>query len=250
MSTKYLKIATSQFPVSTNIEINYRYILKHVEIAKKRKAQVIHFPELSLSGYNTPINELNWDQIDHKVEQLQNVAKDRNIHLVVGVHKRNNKELPFNTTLVIKNSGEIAGDYAKSRVYGGEKLKFTPTENYFTTKIEGITCGFLICYDSSFQYLFEEYKKRNIQLLFLSYYNAGSSKPKNSMDELMKSQFVTRAADNHFYISGSNSSSRYSRMPSSFVCPDGTLTQLPRHKSGVLISEYPRKNLGWVCTEK
>lgn len=35
-------------------------------------------------------------------------------------------------------------------------------------------------------------------------------------------------------------------MPSSIVSPDGKLTSLKRHKPGVLIYDYPKKNLGWT----
>jgi len=131
-------------------------------------------------------------------------------------------------------------------LYGKELEKFNAVENYFVAKINGVKCGFLICYDSTFPELFLKYKEMGVKLLFFSYYNANSSKPKNSMDELMRSQFITRATDNLMYISGSNSSSKYSRMQSSFVCPDGTINSLKRHVPSILISNYPKNDLGWI----
>jgi deaminated glutathione amidase len=241
-----LTIATSQFPQSTNIEQNFKYMLRHISIAVNKGANVIHFPELSLSGYQTKTENIDWNIIQNKILKLKHVAKQQKINIVFGVHKKNKNLPPFNSTVVILSNGTIAGEYIKSKLYSAEKKRFSFKENFFTCKINGIICGFLICYDSNFPHLFEKYKKLGVKLLFLSYYNANSTKPKNSMDTLMKSQLITRATDNLFYISGSNSSSYYSRMPSSFVSPDGAITELPRHKPGVLISKYPKNNLGWT----
>ena len=46
-----LIIATCQFPVSGDIERNASYILRQMAEAKKKGADVSHFPESSLSGY-------------------------------------------------------------------------------------------------------------------------------------------------------------------------------------------------------
>ena len=246
MNNKQMIIATSQFPVTTNIESNYCYIVRHIHAAKSHKANIIHFPELSLSGYETEITNLVWSDINSRLNDLKMIAKKNNIYVVVGVHKQNKDDRPLNTTVLISSNGTIVGEYIKANLYGKEKDRFSCYKNSFITEIMGIKCGFLICFDSSFPSLFFEYRRQGTEVIFLSYYNAKSTKPKNSMDELMKSQFVTRATDNHLYISGSNSSSSYSRMPSSFVCPDGTLSQMIRHKSGILISAYPSENLGWT----
>lgn len=66
------------------------------------------------------------------------------------------------------------------------------------------------------------------------------------MDRLMEAQFVTRSTDSGLYISGSNSSARYSRMPASFVYPDGRLLRLDRHKPGLLYADFPGEPLGWT----
>lgn len=245
-----LKIAVSQFPVSTDIAINMSYITKHTQKAAGAKADVIHFPELSLSGYETNIDNLDWSAINASVENLKQLAKEWDVNLIIGVHRQNNEDpKPFNSTCLITRDGKVVGEYIKSRLYSKEKEKFSNKENTFVYNLNGIKCGFLICYDSNFPTLFQEYRNQGVEVLFLSFYNAHSSKPKNSMDELMRAQFITRSTDSLMYISGSNSSSRYSRMPSSFVCPDGTIISLPRHKPGILLCDYPKEDLGWTFTE-
>jgi predicted amidohydrolase len=247
MEENNLKIATSQFAVTTNIKKNLGQIIKYTESAARNKCEIIHFPELALSGYETDIGTLNWELLQISVEKLQEIAKLNNINLVIGIHHKNDNGLkPYNATYLITSDGKVGGKYFKMKLYREEKDRFSTTENYFTYDIKQIKCGFLVCYDSSFPELFLKYRERGVKILFLSYYNAKSSEPKNSMDELMRSQLITRATDNIMYISGSNSSSNYSRMPSSFVCPDGTIYSMKRHKAGITIWDYPKKNLGWV----
>ena len=245
-----LKIAVSQFPVSTSITENMSYIIKHTKKAAQSKADAIHFPELSLSGYETNILEIDWSAIRQSIESLKNLAKELHINIIIGVHKESDDaSKPFNITCLITSEGNVVGHYIKSRLYGKEEERFSSKENTFVYNINGVKCGFLICYDSNFPALFTAYRKLGVEVLFLSFYNANSSKPKNSMDELMRAQFITRSTDNLMYISGSNSSAHYSRMPSSFVCPDGTIISLPRHKSGILICDYPKVDLGWTFTK-
>ena len=240
-----LKIAVSQFPVSSDIKRNLGYIIRHIKKAASSKADVVHFPELALSGYETNIDEINWLLINESIEKLKRLAVELNINIIVGVHKRSKNYEPFNSTCVITKDGIVAGEYIKSRIYDKEEGKFSIKENTLVCEINGVKCGFLICYESNFPALFQKYKDQNVEVLFLSYY-VKSSKPKNSMDDFMRAQFITRATDNLMYISGSNSSARYSRMPSSFVCPDGTITSLKRHKSGILLCDYPKADLGWT----
>lgn len=244
--TVKLRIATSQFHVTTSISDNLKCIIEHTHLAIKANANIVHFPELSLSGYETNIKNINWEALENALAKLRLLAKEANINIVFGAHCKHGDKPPYNCTYLITSTGELAGKYIKSRLYSKENNNFSAVDNLFTYKIKGVQCGFLICFDSNFPELFRSYRKLGVKLLFLSYYNAKSSKPKNNMDVLMRSQFITRATDNLMYISGSNSSAKYSRMPSSFVAPDGSINSMKRHIPGVLVSEYPKINLGWI----
>jgi len=237
---KNLKIALSQFPVSSDIHQNMSYIRRQIVSAARGQADVIHFPELALSGYETAVDQIDWELVDRCLGELKSLARAHRLSIVIGLHRPNpGHPLPFNATCLITSEGELAGVYYKTNLYKKEKERFSAKENFLLADLCGVRCGFLICYDSHFPALFEKYREMGAGLLFLSYYNARSSRPKNSLDDVMRSQLITRAYDHHLYISGSNSSARYSRMPSSFACPDGTIFQMRRHVPGVMICECP-----------
>jgi len=241
-----LKIAISQFPVSDEIEVNLKYITRHIFNASNNGADLIHFPETALSGYNMKTITENWSSLSNGIDKVRGLARKYKIYVIFGTYEKASANIkPYDSTYVISNTGEILGKYRKTKLYGAEKDIFSAEENYFVCDIKGVKCGFLICYDSCFPELFDYYRKKSVKLLLLSYYNAKSSKPRNAMDELMRAQFITRATDNVMYISGSNSSAKYSRMPASYVQPDGKIVQAKRHMSGILYVKYPAV-LGWT----
>lgn len=251
MKEKDLKIAISQFPVSENIERNKNYMIRQIIQASKKHADIIHFPETSLSGYEMVLTKENWKALEEAVEMIKEQALKSKIFVVFGTYEKiASKNKSYNCIIVISDKGKQLGKYIKQNLYKAENDRFTAKKNSLILEIKGIKCGFLICNDSWYPDLFKSYREKGVELLFLSFYNAKSRKGKNSIDEIARAQFITRATDHLMYISGSNSSARYSRMPSSFVRPDGKIYQLPRHKAGLLFYDFPGEPLGWVHEHK
>lgn len=200
-----LRIAVSQFPVRNDIAANTRSMLAHIARAGREGADVVHFPETSLSGYMMEETPENWRLLTLANEEVADAAKRAHIHVVYGTYHRDILAAkPYNSTYVLSHEGALVGRYDKINLYGAEAERFSSGRELLVLDIEGVKCGFLICYDSSFPELFIEYRRLGVELLFLSYYNAGSRKGKNDMDRLMTAQFVTRSTDTGMHISGSN----------------------------------------------
>ncbi|MEH6405539.1 MAG: hypothetical protein V7750_19365, partial [Sneathiella sp.] len=87
---------------------------------------------------------------------------------------------------------------------------------------------------------------QGVQVIFQSFYNAHNKIQKIDLNELAVAQLRTRAADNQFWISGSNSSEEYSGFPSSIIRPDGTLRQATRHKTEIIVEDLSLSQLGWM----
>jgi predicted amidohydrolase len=102
--------------------------------------------------------------------------------------------------------------------------------------IQGIKCGFLICFDVRFPELYREYKKLEVDFIFQSFYNA-RQKPGGIHPKIMPVTAQTRAATNHFYMSLTNSSSP-SSWPCHFITPDGLVGgSMEANKPGILLSD-------------
>lgn len=245
-----LRVATCQFPVSENIDKNLEYIGRYIQAAAVNGADIIHFPECALSGYGSPVIPcLDWEALTLGFQKVQSLAKEQGIQVLLGsYHRESEAGIPFNSVHVISNSGESVGRYDKRKLYGKEKRLGLchPGHRSMTFTLNGMTCGVLICYDSCFPSLYRELRDQGVKLLFHSFYNAGNEGYADSLDDLILAQLRTRAADNHMWISASNSCLRHSRLASCFARPDGSVRSLKRHVAGILCHYFPDNALGWT----
>lgn len=236
-----IKIASCQFPISSNIEENARWIMDQMKIAHDSGANVAHFPECALSGYpgvdlKTMVG-FNWEVLKRSTESIINLAKSLNIWVILGsIHELGMELKPMNSLYVINPSGEIVDRYDKQFCTGGDLNYFSAGDHFAVFEINGIRCGLLICFDVRFPELYREYKKREVEIIFQSFYNA-RQKPGSIHPKIMPVTAQARAATNHFYMSLTNSSAPKS-WPCYFITPDGLVKdKLGADIPGILFSK-------------
>ena len=246
---KYLRIAATQYPVSSDMGRNYRYIKRLIEKASNNEVEVIHFPETALPGYlsfpNGDPSAFDWSTLNSLTEEIRRLALSNKMWIVLGSIRNVKGQLPRNCICVISDSGKIRGYYDKQRIYKAEKGYYSSGESTLVIKIKGYKCGFLICYDNCFPELYSTYRKMGVSLIFHSIYNAGAETVTNIKD-LIAANLLVRAADNQLWISASNSSKAYSACPATVVRPDGSANKAKRHRTAIVIEDYPKAELGWT----
>jgi hypothetical protein len=84
-----LRIASCQFPVSSDIRENLRWIEEQTVYAKLRKADIIHFPECALSGYPgvdmETMDDFDWDLLKQASDSVLALAKKFECWIVITV---------------------------------------------------------------------------------------------------------------------------------------------------------------------
>ena len=183
-----LRVATCQFPVSCDIARNARFIRRFMKEAAEGEAQAVHFPETALSGYGrsdfAPSCTDNWLELEEHTQGIINLSGELGLWVVLGsCRKVASREKPANCIHVISNKGRIVGTYDKRQLTPSESAWYTSGNDFLVTTINGIKCGFLICYEACFPDLFEAYGKKGVQLIFHSCHNV-SGKPKPLFQEL------------------------------------------------------------------
>ena len=236
-----LRIATAQFPVSAHIKRNLTYMTDLIKRAKKKRADIAHFSEACLGGYaGVEFNSwegYDWEALNDSEQQLRELAKDLNIALVYGTNYRAAQNDIRNALVHISNEGKRVCRYDKRFCTSGDLKFYTAGKRFITFEINGFKCGLLICYDVRFPELYRAYKKRHVQILFQSFYNA-RKEAANIHTQIMRQSMQAHAATNYFYISGNNSSGYYQSWPSIFVLPDGTIQSSCRqHRTDLIINE-------------
>ena len=236
-----LKVATCQFPVSSDIGRNARYVRDHIRAAAKRRAHVVHFPEGALSGYPgsdfDAWDGFDWDLLGAETNGVRRLAKEKRVWVILGSsHQLSPGHLPHNCLYAIDPRGRIVERYDKRFCTPRDLEYYTVGDHFSVVRIKGVTCGLLLCYDLRFPELFREYKKRGVQCLFMSFYNA-RARGRNIHTTIMRPTLQARAATNGFPISAANPSGYYQSWPSVFVAPDGTIAaSLRQHRTGLMVN--------------
>jgi len=137
-----------------NVETMKRIIRQ----AKKRKADLIAFPELALTGYvvRDRAYELA-ENVPHgpSVRQIEEIAKKENIHIILGMIERSAKAsaVLHNTALLVGPKGFV-GKYQKmylpTHSVFEEKRYFRPGYQTPVFETEIGKLGIIICYDIYF----------------------------------------------------------------------------------------------------
>lgn len=245
-----LRIAICQFPVSSDIANNAKFIRRFMKKAAAAAAHVVHFPETALSGYErldfTSLSDGNWQLLEEHTKEIVNLAEKLGLWVVLGsCRKVADREKPANCIHVISDTGQIIGTYDKQKLTPSEPAWYTPGKSFLVITINGMKCGFLICYELCFPALFKTYREKGVQLIFHSCHTV-SRKPRPLLQELALAQLRTRAADNQMWISDSNSSARYSFSTACIARPDGSVRSSRRHVAGILLHDFPDTELGWT----
>ena len=247
-----LTVATCQFPVSADIHRNLAYVLRQMRIAWKRGARIAHFSEACLSGYAgsefNSFKRFDWDLLLQSTRQVMALAGQLRLWVILGsAHRLTGRHKPHNSLYIINDRGRIVDRYDKMFCTGdrsgrtGDLAHYTPGSHFCVFTVGGFRCGALICHDFRYDELCRAYRKRGVQLMFYSYYNARRSphelRKYNIWGLIVPPTMQTYAANNHLWISANNSSQPDSCWPSFFVRPDGLITaRLKRNRPGVLIN--------------
>jgi len=239
--TGKLRIASCQFPVSADMSANYQWMENQMIESKLKKADVVHFSECALSGYPgedfKTLENFNWEKLHQVTDSIISLAVKLKIWVVFGsIHRLSGTNKPHNSLYVVNPDGKIIDRYDKRFCTGSDLLYCSPGDHFVSFKINGVTCGLLICYDVRFPELYREYKKLGCNLIFQSFYNARAEKG-SIHPVIMPVSSQAHAATNYFYMSLTNSSTPES-WPCHFITPDGLIqNKLPANIPGILISD-------------
>jgi len=236
-----IRVASCQFPVSSEIRENLNWIREQIIESKLKKADIVHFPECALTGYPgadmNSLEQLNWDELHSATDSIMKLAGELKIWVILGsVHRLSGDNKPHNSLYLINPMGKIEDRYDKRFCTTGDLKYFSPGDHFVTFKINGINCGLLICYDIRFPELYRQYRKLNTDVIFQSFHNA-RQKTGSIHPVIMHITAQGIAGTNYFYMSLTNSSAPES-WPCYFITPDGLVqNKLTTNVPGILISD-------------
>lgn len=182
-----------------NLE-HMEYLLRQA-MSEHPDAQLVIFPELSVTGYQCGENFKDLaetaDENAMSVKKMAALAREFHIHIVYGMAEKED-HLLYNSQFFLDDHGVLLGTYRKVHLFDSEKQYFTPGNQFkvFDTSIGRI--GLFICYDAFFP---EAARSLAIQGVDLLVNSTNWEKPYDyDMDMVMSA----RALENTVYLACCN----------------------------------------------
>ena len=247
-----LTLATCQFLIHKEPDRNLRSVVRQLKLAKAEGAHLVHFSESCLSGYlgveiPSP-REVDWDRVAAVMREVMAAAKQLRLWVVIGCnHRLTGRHKPHNSLYVINDKGDLVNRYDKMFCAGrnakdGDLRYYSPGESFVNFDVRGVKCGLLICHDFRYPELFREYKRRGVELMLVSFHNAGMTREEYDKYKIYVPPAIqAAAASNYFSVSANNGTRKYA-WPSFVVNAEGVIvSKAPVHRAAVLINTIDTK---------
>jgi predicted amidohydrolase len=144
-----MKIAVAQTkPKKGDVSANIEHHKTLIQLAADHNADLLIFPELSLTGYEpTLAKELATDPADHRFNDFQKISDESTISIGVGMPIRNNGGVSIG--MIIFQPRKERQVYVKKFLHADEDPFFVPGENLATLQIKNTKIALAICFEIS-----------------------------------------------------------------------------------------------------
>ena len=135
-------------PRSRELEMNLERALSL--ISEVGESDLLVLPELFLSGYVlVDVEPVAVDLYGVEVERLREAAARAQRGVIVGLAERTASGVA-NSAVCIEGSGELAGVYRKTHLFGAESGVYAPGDELRVFSLGGRNVGVMICFDLEF----------------------------------------------------------------------------------------------------
>ncbi|WP_319482344.1 carbon-nitrogen hydrolase family protein [uncultured Draconibacterium sp.] len=144
-----MRVAVAQIEaIKGNIEKNVENHLMWIKHAIQNKADMIVFPELSLTGYERVLaEELATNQNDNRLDEMQRLSDANGITIGVGLPTRKADNVFISMIIFQPHTERIT--YSKQYLYPPEEPFFTAAKNPMVLNLETEVVSPAICYEVS-----------------------------------------------------------------------------------------------------
>jgi N-carbamoylputrescine amidase len=174
-----------------------------VKQAKKQGAQLICFPELTVTGYCTrPEIKDAAEPVPGPIsKRLQEMAREHKMPILAGMAEQDENGRIFASHLVA-TPGKISGVYRKIHIAPPERGIFTPGDTVPLFKTAGIRLGIQLCYDAHFPELSTRMALGGADVIFMPHASPRGT-PQEKFNSWMR-HLTARAFDNGVFIVACN----------------------------------------------
>jgi len=162
-----MKVAIAQIEaIKGNVEKNIENHLKWIKQAIKNKADMLVFPELSVTGYEPDLAEkLATSQDDVRLDEIQSLSDKNGITIGVGLPTKEENDTFVSMIIFQPHKERIT--YSKQYLYPPEEPIFKAGKNPLVLNFETEIVSPAICYETSNK-AHCEFAKRNKATIYIA----------------------------------------------------------------------------------
>ena len=135
-------------PLRGDIQKNIEEHIRFIDTAVAYQADLIIFPELSLTGYEpTLANALATNQADGKFDIFQNISNKHALTIGVGVQTKSDADVFI--SLILFQPYKKRQTYSKKYLHIDEKAYFKSGQNFPILKLSAFNIALAICFEIS-----------------------------------------------------------------------------------------------------
>lgn len=239
-----MRIAASQFAVSSDIAHNFYEIKRAINEAKAEGTQLVIFPECCLTGYpsrDIPNSSVvDFEMVDNVCANLQTLSDEQDISFIVGTIYKENDQI-FNRAILFQPK-EQQGIYDKRALWGWDKENFIPGNGKGVFHIGNITIGIRICFEVRFPEYFRELYMERADITILLFYDVSDNDDVERYN-LIKGHIQTRAVENISTIISVNSIAPFQTAPTAVFGKSGQIyKECTRNKAELMIFNFEKND--------
>jgi len=167
-----MKISCLQMDViPSQPEVNFSRAAALIREAMIQQPDVIVLPEswdISFLPRNAT-TELYENNYQRAIREIGSLAKENSVNIVAGSVSRYEDGKLYNCCCVFDRSGALIATYDKTHLFThvGEDKRYTRGESLCRFRLDGVSCGVIICYDVRFPELIRTMCLDGMDVLFL-----------------------------------------------------------------------------------
>jgi predicted amidohydrolase len=223
-----LRIGLAQVRQTADFETNAATIMRFLDQAGAAGVQVICFPETQTVGYRADIAPAHAPVPVAKLKDLHERVAQRCGELALACilgteipHAANpEKGRPYNSALVIGETGKILGVHHKTKLTPLDAVAYTPGEGFHVFPLHGVQVGVVICFEGfRFPESTRACVRQGARLVFHPQNN--TTRPNDWKVPIHHAMITTRAAENTIWFASCNACLEHQNCRSLIIAPDG-----------------------------
>lgn len=223
-----IRLGLAQVRQTDSLADNSTAVLDAMDQAARQNVRILCFPETQTFGYRADISSATAPVPTAALDDLHaRVARrcgELGMACVLGTEIAAENGRPYNSALVVRETGEIAGFHHKSKLTPLDAVAYEAGDSVQTWDLCGVKTGVVICFEGfRFPETTRECVRQGAQLVLHPQNN--TTRPNDWKLPVHESMIVTRAAENTIWFASCNAYlPPHQNCRSMVVAPDGRIT--------------------------